>query len=107
MRPDYDLTCLETAQADVWLFLRVDAIFAQILADQVRRRASTRPRRPHSRPRWHQRHYRDQLHTRSDSLPGRIDEGALNGLLSQPILLQASPSFSVSMQMQAASSWVH
>jgi hypothetical protein len=37
MAPDYDLTNLPTNQADLWIYLRVDAIFGQILADQAER----------------------------------------------------------------------
>jgi hypothetical protein len=39
MAPDYDLSSLETSQADLWLFLRVDAIRAEILAAQAKRLA--------------------------------------------------------------------
>ena len=39
MTPDYDLSNLETSQADLWLLLRVDAIRAEILADQGKRLA--------------------------------------------------------------------
>ena len=37
MTPDYDLSNLPTSQADVWIYLQVDAILGQILADQVER----------------------------------------------------------------------
>lgn len=40
MTPDYDLTNLHTGQADLWICLRVDAILAEILADQPERRTS-------------------------------------------------------------------
>lgn len=46
MELDYDLSDLETFQANLWLFLRADDICAQILADQAERRASTRSRQP-------------------------------------------------------------
>ncbi|MGB7592736.1 MAG: hypothetical protein WCD04_20445 [Terriglobia bacterium] len=36
MTPDYDLSNLETSQVDLWLFLRVGAIRAEILADQAK-----------------------------------------------------------------------
>ena len=39
MTPDYDLSNLETSQADLWLFLRVGAIRAEILAEQAKRLA--------------------------------------------------------------------
>jgi len=107
MKLDYDLSGLETYQADLWLFLRVDAICAQILTDQAERRASTRSIHPQSWPRRHQKHHRGRLHMRSDSLPGRIDLGALNGLLSEPILPPESPASSVSMCIQVVSPWVH
>ena len=40
MTPDYDLSTLHTDQADLWMYLRVDAILAEILADQTERRTS-------------------------------------------------------------------
>jgi len=107
MSPDYDLSGLETSQVDLWLFLRVDAICARILTDQAKRRASTRSNQMQSQPRWHQGHHRGRLHVRSASLPGRIDMGALNDLLSQPILPPASPASSVLMRIQVVSPWVH
>jgi hypothetical protein len=40
MTPDYDLSNLHTDQADLWIYLRFDAILVEILADQPERRAS-------------------------------------------------------------------
>jgi hypothetical protein len=37
MTPDYDLSNLPTSQANVWIYLQVDAILGQILADQAER----------------------------------------------------------------------
>jgi hypothetical protein len=37
MAPDYDLSNLETSQADLWICLQVNAIFSQIMADQAER----------------------------------------------------------------------
>lgn len=37
MAPDYDLSNLPTAQADLWIHLQVDAILGQILAEQAER----------------------------------------------------------------------
>ena len=37
MAPDYDLSNLETSQADLWIYLQVNAIFSQIMADQAER----------------------------------------------------------------------
>jgi hypothetical protein len=37
MAPDYDLSTLETSQVDLWIYLQVDAIRAEILADQAER----------------------------------------------------------------------
>jgi hypothetical protein len=34
MTPDYDLSNLHTDQADLWFYLQVDAILAEILGDQ-------------------------------------------------------------------------
>ncbi len=39
MTPDYDLSNLRTDQAELWIYLRVDAILAEILADQPECRA--------------------------------------------------------------------
>ena len=40
MAPDYDLSNLQTDQVDLWIYLQVDVIVAQIFADQIERRAS-------------------------------------------------------------------
>jgi hypothetical protein len=37
MAPDYDLSNLPAEQADLWIYLQVDAIFGQIMADQAAR----------------------------------------------------------------------
>ena len=37
MAPDYDLSNLPTDQVDLWIFLQVDAIFGQIMADESER----------------------------------------------------------------------
>ena len=37
MAPDYDLSNLPTSHVDLWIYLQVDAIFGQILADQAER----------------------------------------------------------------------
>ena len=37
MAPDYDLSGLPTDQVDLWIYLQVDAIFGQIMADQAER----------------------------------------------------------------------
>ena len=37
MAPDYDLSRLPAAQADLWICLQSDAIFHQIVADQAER----------------------------------------------------------------------
>ena len=37
MTPDYDLSNLPTSQADLWIYLQVDAILGQILTDQAER----------------------------------------------------------------------
>jgi hypothetical protein len=37
MAPDYDLSNLPTDQVNSWIYLQVDAIFGQILADQAER----------------------------------------------------------------------
>jgi len=41
MRPDYDLSGLETSQADLWLFFQADAIRAEILDGQAKRQGFT------------------------------------------------------------------
>ena len=40
MTPDYDLSNLRTDQAELWIYLRFDAILVEILADQPERRAT-------------------------------------------------------------------
>jgi hypothetical protein len=37
MAPDYDLSNLAISRLDVWICLQVDAIFGQIMVDQVER----------------------------------------------------------------------
>ena len=37
MAPDFDLSKLPADQADLWIYLHVDAIFGQIMADQAER----------------------------------------------------------------------
>ena len=37
MAPDYDLSNLPTSQVDLWIYLQVDSIFDQIMADQAKR----------------------------------------------------------------------
>lgn len=40
MTPDYDLSSLHTDQADLWIYLQVEAILAELLADQPERLGS-------------------------------------------------------------------
>jgi hypothetical protein len=40
MTPDYDLSNLRADQADMWFYLKADAILAEIFADRPERRAS-------------------------------------------------------------------
>ena len=40
MAPDYDLSNLPASQVGLWLYLQVDAIFSQIMADQAERLGS-------------------------------------------------------------------
>jgi hypothetical protein len=37
MAPDYDLSKLPTSEAELWIYLQVDAICGQIMADQAER----------------------------------------------------------------------
>ena len=37
MTPDYDLSCLPAAQAELLIYLEVDVTFRQIMADQAER----------------------------------------------------------------------
>jgi hypothetical protein len=37
MAPDYDLSHLPNSQADLWIYLHVDTILGQIMADQAAR----------------------------------------------------------------------
>jgi hypothetical protein len=41
MTPDYDLSKLRNEQVELWIYLRVDAIFGQIVADQEERLGSS------------------------------------------------------------------
>ena len=50
MVPDYDLSRLQTWQADLWLYLQVDAVLSQILADQAKRPKSPRWQGPYPSP---------------------------------------------------------
>ncbi|MGH9397465.1 MAG: hypothetical protein ACRD18_11525 [Terriglobia bacterium] len=47
MTADYDLSQLETSQANLWILLQADVIRAEILADQSERLAFTYFGRPH------------------------------------------------------------
>ena len=40
MTPDYDLSSLHADQADIWFYLKVNDILAEILGDQFERRTS-------------------------------------------------------------------
>jgi hypothetical protein len=40
MTPDYDLSSLQADQADIWFYLKVNAILAEILGDQSEHRTS-------------------------------------------------------------------
>ena len=40
MTPDYDLSNLHADQADLWMYLKVDAILTELLADHPERRNS-------------------------------------------------------------------
>jgi hypothetical protein len=40
MAPDVDLSNIPISQADLWIFLQVDAIFDQIITDQAERLGS-------------------------------------------------------------------
>jgi hypothetical protein len=83
MTPDYDLSDLETSQAELWLCLQVEFIRAQILADQAKRQAATRSRQ--LPPGLRRREGRDRVFrwVRSSRLRGRSDLEALRGLPSQ------------------------
>ena len=41
MTPDYDLSNLQSCLADLWIYLQVDGIRAQILVEQAARHEST------------------------------------------------------------------
>jgi hypothetical protein len=107
MKLDYDLSDLEALQADLWLFLQMDAIYAQILADPAKPQASTQSSQPQTWQRRYEKHCPGRLYMRSHSLPGRIGLGPLKGLLSQPILPPAWRTPSVLPPIQAESSWVN
>jgi len=50
MPPDFDLSNLQTWQADRWIYLPVDVVLAHILADQAKRPAAARWTGPHPSP---------------------------------------------------------
>ena len=107
MKFDYDLSDLKDFQVDLWLFLRVDAISAEILAGQANRQASIQSKQSQSRVLLSPGNDSGCLHTETDNLPGTIDLGALNGLLSKPVLSSASPTSSVVLRFQVTSPWIH
>ena len=107
MKFDYDLSDLEDLQVDLWLFLRVDAISAEILARQADRQASVQSKQSQSRVLLGPGNARSCLHAETDNLPGTIDLEALNGLLSKPVLPSASPTSSVVLRFQVTSPWIH
>jgi|SRR5579871_5542959 len=111
MKPDYDLSDLETSQADLWLFLRVDAIYAQIVADQAERWASTGS--------WAARAVlaatpcKDAPETACGysptACPGELTWEPLQYLFSQSASSRALPDqwSSVRPRIRAALKWVH
>lgn len=107
MKPDYDLSDLETAQADLWLFLRVDAICVRILADQAKRPTFIQSGQEQSWPRFCQGYGQDCLWLSSFGLPERIDLGLLNHLPSQAIRPPASSASSALPPIQRVSRWIH
>ncbi len=107
MTPDYDLSNLETSQAELWLCLQVEFIRAQILADQAQRQAATRSRQ--LQPGLRRCEGRDRNHrwVRSSRLGGRSNLEALRGFPSQPI---SPPTWSASFAwtcIHVVSPWVH
>ena len=50
MTPDYDLSNLKNCLADLWIYLQVDVIGAQILVEQTARHESTARDRLHCSP---------------------------------------------------------
>jgi len=106
MTPDYDLSDLETSQADLWLRLQVEAIRAQILADQAKRQASTRSKQLQP---GLQRCEGDHDHrwVRSSRLRGRSGLEAPCGWPSQPISPSALPASFALVCIDVVSLWVH
>ncbi len=80
MTPDYDLSTLRPWQGELWMCLQVDAIRAEILADQAQCLASSRRLRPSLPSRAG--HDRDLLRVSSSRLGGKSDAEVLSGLLS-------------------------
>ena len=107
MKLDYDLSDLEASQADLWLFLRVDAICVQILADRAKLLASIQFGQQQPWPRYCQGYGQDCLWLSSSGLPERIDLGPLNHLPSQAIRPLASPASSALPPIQRVSLWIH
>jgi hypothetical protein len=103
MKLDYDLSDLATAQADLWLFLRVEDIRAQILAEQAKHQASTQ-----SWPRHHEENDSGCLHIRLIRF-ARENWEALDGLLSGQLSPWALPDSwsSTTLCVRAALRRVH
>ncbi len=109
MKLDYDLSDLETSRADLWLSLRVDAICAQILVDQAKRRHSLSPgncspgfdtTKKTTQAVWTCGPY---------SLPGRSHLETLNESLSEQLSPWALPDpwSWTTLCVRAAFRWVH
>ena len=107
MKPDYDLSDLETSQAELWLSLRVDAICVEILADQAKLLASIQSGQQQPWPRYWQGYGQDCLWLSPSSLPGRIDLGSFDHLPSRAIRPPASPASSALPPIQVVSPWIH
>jgi hypothetical protein len=81
MRPDYDLSGLETSQADLWLSFQADAIRAEILDGQAKRQGFT--------------------------LFGGSELEELCGLFTQAVSPAALPGSAALMCPYAVSLWMH
>lgn len=107
MKLDYDLSNLETSQADLWLFLQVNTICAQI---QAKHPASTRSRQlPQAWPQHNEEHYRPAGGCSQTVSPGEFDLKALNEMVSElvPPVALIKPWPLMTSGVRAAFGWVN
>src|ERR1700730_15650494 len=101
MKASLDLSNLQTGQADLWLFLHVDAILARIRADQTKCWESNTTLRPRRLLRSGEGETRDLSLAVSS---GRSDLETFCGSPSEPVPPRTLPTFSAVIGMHVVSS---